>query len=147
MSYSEQINAIYEHLKTSLSNGTFAKLTLGKTIGKTELTNIYFRTIVDNDALKFNVTFRYLSEEIIEIKPIEDVVMLLNQYLNNPFLTVILFTTEKDILIKLNKNYGPHVIYENFIFNNLPRYFAYTDPDIEINKNIKKNFLEILKKY
>lgn len=103
MSYSEQINAIYEHLKTSLSKGTFAKLTLGKTIGKTELTNIYFRTIVDNDTLKFNVTFRYLSEEIIEIKPIEDVILLLNQYLNNPFLTVILFTTEKDILMKLNK--------------------------------------------
>ncbi len=103
MNYSEQINSIYEHLKTSLSNGTFAKLTLGKTIGKTELTNIYFRTIVDNDTLKFNVTFRYLSEEIIEIKPIEDVILLLNQYLNNPFLTVILFTTEKDILIKLNK--------------------------------------------
>ena len=100
MSYSEQINAIYDHLKTSLSNGTFAKLTLGKTIGKTELTNVYFRTIVDNDTLKFNVTFRYLSEEIIEIKPIEDVILLLNQYLNNPFLTVILFTTEKDILIK-----------------------------------------------
>jgi hypothetical protein len=103
MNYSEQINAIYEHLKTSLSNGTFAKLTLGKTIGKTELTNIYFRTIVANDTLKFNVTFRYLSEEIIEIKPIEDVILLLNQYLTNPFLTVILFTTEKDILIKLNK--------------------------------------------
>lgn len=103
MIYSEQINVIFEHLKTSLSNGTFAKLTLGKTVGKTELTNIYFRTIVENEALKFNVTFRYLSEEIVEIKPIEDVVMLLNQYLNNPFLTVILFTTEKDILIKLNK--------------------------------------------
>jgi len=103
MSYSEQINALYDHLKTSLSNGTFAKLTLGKTIGKTELTNVYFRTIVDNDTLKFNVTFRYLSEEIIEIKPIEDVILLLNQYLNNPFLTVILFTTKKDILIKLNK--------------------------------------------
>ena len=58
MNYSEQINSIYEHLKTSLSNGTFAKVTLGKTIGKTELTNIYFRTIVDNDTLKFNVTFR-----------------------------------------------------------------------------------------
>lgn len=103
MNYSEQINAIYDHLKTSLSNGTFAKLTLGKTIGKTELTNIYFRTIIVNNTLKFNVTFRYLSEEIIEIKPIEDVLLLLNQYLNNPFLTVILFTTEKDILIKLNK--------------------------------------------
>ena len=103
MIYSEQINVIFEHLKTSLSNGTFAKLTLGKTVGKTELTNIYFRTFEENETLKFNVTFRYLSEEIIEIKPIEDVVMLLSQYLNNPFLTVILFTTEKDILIKLNK--------------------------------------------
>ncbi len=103
MIYSEQIIVIFEHLKTSLSNGTFAKLTLGKTVGKTELTNIYFRTIVENETLKFNVTFRYLSEEIVEIKPIEDVVMLLSQYLNNPFLTVILFTTEKDILIKLNK--------------------------------------------
>ena len=103
MIYSEPINIIFEHLKTSLANGTFAKLTLGKTIGKTELTNLYFRTIVENDTLKFNVTFRYLSEEIIEIKPIEDVIMLLSQYLNNPFLTVILFTTEKDILIKLNK--------------------------------------------
>ena len=103
MIYSEQINVIFEHLKTSLVNGTFAKLTLGKTVGKNELTNIYFRTVVENETLKFNVTFRYLSEEIIEIKPIEDVVMLLSQYLNNPFLTLILFTTEKDILIKLNK--------------------------------------------
>ena len=103
MIYTEKINVKFEHLKTSLSNGTFAKLTLGKTVGKTELTNIYFRTFEENETLKFNVTFRYLSEEIVEIKPIEDVVMLLSQYLNNPFLTVILFTTEKDILIKLNK--------------------------------------------
>jgi hypothetical protein len=50
-------------------------------------------------------------------------------------------------LLKLNKNYGPNVIYKKFIIDNLPRYFAYTDPDIEINKNIKKNFLEILKDY
>lgn len=103
MIYLEPITAIFEQLKTSLANGTFAKLTLGKTVGKTELTNIYFRTIVENDILKLNVTFRYLSEEIVEVKPIEDVVMLLTQYINNPFLTVILFTTEKDILIKLNK--------------------------------------------
>lgn len=103
MIYLEPIHILFEQLKSSLEHGTFAKLTLGKTIGKTELTNIYFRTIVDNDVLKFNVTFRYLSEEIVEIRPIEDVVMLLSQYLNNPFLTVILFTTEKDILIKLNK--------------------------------------------
>jgi hypothetical protein len=50
-------------------------------------------------------------------------------------------------LLKLKKNYGHNVIYENFIFKNLPCYVAYTDPDIEINKNIKENFLEILKDY
>ena len=50
-------------------------------------------------------------------------------------------------LLKLNKNYGHNVIYKNFIFKNLPKYFAYTDSDIEINKNIKKNFLETLKEY
>ena len=103
MIYLEPISEIVAQLKTSLENGTFAKLTLGKTIGKTELTNIFFRTIVDNDELKFNVTFRYLSEEVLKIKPIEDVTMILSQYINNPFLTVILFTTEKDTLIKLNK--------------------------------------------
>ena len=58
---------------------------------------------------------------------------ILNFYKNRKY-------KKKFYLIKLNKNYGPHVIYENFIFNNLPIYFAYTDPDIEINKNIKKKF-------
>lgn len=103
MIYLQPISEIVAQLKTSLENGTFAKLTLGKTIGKTELTNIFFRTVVDNNELKFNVTFRYVHEEIVEIKPIEDVTMILSQYINNPFLTVILFTTEKDTLIKLNK--------------------------------------------
>lgn len=103
MIYLQPISEIVAQLKTSIENGTFAKLTLGKTIGKTELTNIFFRTVVDNNELKFNVTFRYVHEEIVEIKPIEDVTMILSQYINNPFLTVILFTTEKDTLIKLNK--------------------------------------------
>lgn len=103
MVYLEPISEIVEQLKISLEEGTFAKLTLGKTIGKTELTNIFFRTIVEDDTLKFNVTFRYLHEEIVEIKPIEEAKEIMMQYINNPFLTVILFTTEKDILIKLNK--------------------------------------------
>ena len=63
MLYLESITTIFEQLKESLANGTFAKLTLGKTIGKTELTNIYFRTIVDNDVLKFNVTFKNVKTD------------------------------------------------------------------------------------
>lgn len=103
MVYLEPISEIVEQLKISLEEGTFAKLTLGKTIGKTELTNIFFRTVVENETLKFNVTFRYIHEEIVEIKPIEEAKEIMLQYINNPFLTIILFTTEKDTLIKLNK--------------------------------------------
>lgn len=103
MVYLEPISELFEQLKTSLEEGTFAKLTLGKTIGKTELTNIFFRTIVEDDILKFNVTFRYVHEEIVEIKPIEEAKEIMMQHINNPFLTIILFTTEKDTLIKLNK--------------------------------------------
>lgn len=103
MVYLEPISEIVEQLKISLEEGTFAKLTLGKTIGKTELTNIFFRTVVEDDTLKFNVTFRYIHEEIVEIKPIEEAKEIMLQYINNPFLTIILFTTEKDTLIKLNK--------------------------------------------
>ncbi len=103
MVYLEPISEIFEQLKISLEEGTFAKLTLGKTIGKTELTNIFFRTIIDNDELKFNITYRYVHEEIVEIKPIDEAKEIMMQYINNPFLTIILFTTEKDTLIKLNK--------------------------------------------
>ena len=34
----------FDKVKDSISNGTFAKLTLAKTIGNTQLMNIYIRT-------------------------------------------------------------------------------------------------------
>ena len=52
---------------------------------------------------------------------------------------------KKFFLVKLFKNYGHNVIYEKFIYNNLPQIFAYTDPDISLNKKLKKNFLFFLK--
>ena len=51
---------------------------------------------------------------------------------------------KKFFLIKLFKNYGHNVIYEKFIYNSLPQIFAYTDPDISLNKKLKKNFLFFL---
>lgn len=52
---------------------------------------------------------------------------------------------KKFFLIKLFKNFGHNVIYEKFIYNALPNVFAYTDPDISLNKKLKKNFLLFLK--
>jgi len=54
---------------------------------------------------------------------------------------------KKYYLLKLDQNYGPYIIYKKFILNYLPNYFAYSDPDIEINRNINRHFLNILKNY
>lgn len=78
----------------------------------------------------------------LSIKPIildnhSDEKNLLKYYCNN--------NKKKFFLINLPDNYGHNVIYKKFIYNNLPQIFAYTDPDISLNKKLKKNFLLFLK--
>jgi hypothetical protein len=91
---------------TSISNRTFAKLTLAKTIGKPELQNIYVRTITIENELKCNVIFKIYKEglqEIEKIIPLNKLGDELIPYINNPFMSAILFTTENDFVMKLNK--------------------------------------------
>ena len=52
MDFKETFSEFYSKVKNSIANGTFAKLTLAKTIGNTDLMNIYVRPIVDEDVLK-----------------------------------------------------------------------------------------------
>ena len=68
MSFKETFSEFYSKVKSSLDDGTFAKLTLAKTIGNTELMNIYVRPIMDEDVLKLELKFKFQQEEIIEIK-------------------------------------------------------------------------------
>jgi len=103
MSFTETFNEFYTKVKESLTDGTFAKLTLAKTIGKTDLKNIYIRPIVIDGALKLELKFRYQEEEVFEIYSIDETQEKLKTYLNNPFLSAILFTTEFDLTYKLNK--------------------------------------------
>src|SRR5574343_72073 len=91
---------------TSISNRTFAKLTLAKTIGKPELQNIYVRTITIENELKCNVIFKIYKEglqELEKIIPLNELGDELIPYINNPFMSAILFTTENDFVMKLNK--------------------------------------------
>jgi len=103
MSFTETFNEFYIKVKESLIDGTFAKLTLAKTIGKTDLKNIYIRPIVIDGVLKLELKFRYQEEELFEIYSIDETQEKLKTYLNNPFLSAILFTTEFDLTYKLNK--------------------------------------------
>lgn len=101
--FTDSFKDFYEKFKTSLSDGTFAKLTFAKTIGNTELKNIYIRPVIDGDELKMELKFRFQQEELFEIHTIETAFDRLLPFLNNPFLSVILFTTEFDLIYKLNK--------------------------------------------
>lgn len=96
----------FNTFKESITSKTFAKLTFAKTIGKPELQNIYVRTFDENGELKLLVTFKIYKEGLQEIEktiPIEEAENELIPYINNPFMSVLLFTTEADITMKLNK--------------------------------------------
>lgn len=96
----------FTRVKESISNGTFAKLTLAKTVGKPELQNIYVRTLVEENQLKLQLTFKIYKnglQELVKICNIEEMEQELIPCINNPFLSCLLFTTEADITMKLNK--------------------------------------------
>jgi hypothetical protein len=47
--------------------------------------------------------FKFQKEEIVEIHTIDSTFNRLVAFINNPFLSAILFTTERDLTYKLNK--------------------------------------------
>ena len=103
MSFTESFSDFYNHVKASLADGTFAKLTMAKTIGNNDLMNIYVRPIVEEGILKMELKYKFQQEEIIEIHTIDNSRDKLITYINNPFLSAILFTTQFDLTYKLNK--------------------------------------------
>lgn len=110
MPFKESFSEFYSKVKTSLADGTFAKLTLAKTIGNTELMNIYVRPIVEEDVLKLELKFKFQREEIVEIYFVEKAFERLLEFINNPFLSAILFTTEFDLTYKLNKKRSVSIV-------------------------------------
>ncbi|MFM9988809.1 hypothetical protein [Flavobacterium sp.] len=103
MPNSQTYTTIFNKFKESINDGTFAKLTLAKTIGNTQLMNIYVRTVVEDGKLLLCLKFKFQQEEIIENHSIDEAIFILTPYINNPFLSVLLFTTEADVTMKLNK--------------------------------------------
>ncbi|HPW97567.1 MAG TPA: hypothetical protein PK218_03305 [Flavobacterium sp.] len=118
MDFKETFSEFYSKVKNSIADGTFAKLTLAKTIGNTDLMNIYVRPIVDEDVLKLELKFKFQKEEIIEIRTIEETFDRLLEFINNPFLSAILFTTAFDLTYKLNKKRAVSMIEQFPSFGN-----------------------------
>ena len=119
MSYEPVFALFWERVKQSIEDKTFAKLTLAKTIGDTELKNIYVRPILDeNNDMKMSVIARYKTEEIESFHSLEESYPILFSYINKPFLSALLFTSEQDVVFKLNKKRAGSITVQ-FV----PRYF------------------------
>jgi hypothetical protein len=103
MSFQTEFALFWESVKESMANYTFAKLTLAKTIGDTELKNIYMRPVLMDGQVRISLIARYKTEEIESFHTLEEAFFVLSSYMNNPFLTALLFTTENDLTFKLNK--------------------------------------------
>ena len=110
MPFKESFLEFYAKVKVSLEDGTFAKLTLAKTIGNTELMNIYVRPVVEENDLQLELKFKFQKEEIVEIHTIDSAFNRLLEFINNPFLAAILFTTEFDLTYKLNKKRAVSIV-------------------------------------
>jgi hypothetical protein len=119
MSFQPVFVQFWEKVKESVQNGTYAKLTLAKTIGDTELKNIYVRPVLlEEGGYTLSVTARYKTEEIESFHTLEEAFEVLVPYMNNPFLTALLFTTENDITFKLNKKRVASIIEQAPTFKN-----------------------------
>lgn len=103
MSNAEILSNFYLEVKTSIENGTFSKLTFAKTIGNTQLMNIYVRVIVENEKLVLELKYKFQQDEQIEVYGIDKAFDVLTNYVSNPFQSLLLFTCEKDLTLKINK--------------------------------------------
>ena len=106
MSYQEVFILFWDRVKESVQEKRFAKLTMAKTIGKPDLKNIFLRPIYSDDGFKVLLKLRYRSketEDIEETLTLEAAFSALKPHLKKSFLSVLLFTTTKDVTFKINK--------------------------------------------
>jgi len=106
MPYNDLFIQFWEHVTESTANNNFAKLTMAKTIGKLDLKNIFVRPVESKGEFKVLLKLRYRSRDTEDKEnelTLDEAFKILKNHLKNPFSSVILFTTTKDITFKINK--------------------------------------------
>ena len=135
MPYQTVFVEFYEQVKSSINQGTFAKLTFAKTIGDTELKNIYVRLhILETGGYNFAFNTRYKSEEVESFHTIDEAFMILSSYIKNPFTSALLFTTERDLTFKVNKKNAGSLIEQLPTFKHI---------SIEMNEMLERGIIKI----
>ncbi|MBV1887716.1 MAG: hypothetical protein KUG51_00330 [Urechidicola sp.] len=122
MPYQDVFVLFWEQVKESVQEGRFAKLTMAKTIGKPNLRNIFFRPVYSEDDFKVLVKFRYRSrdtEDVEEELRLEKAFEVLKSHLRTSFSSVLLFTTTKDVIFKINKKGAGSITENSSTFHNV----------------------------
>ncbi len=120
MPYQDTFVLFLEQVKESVQKGEFAKLTMAKTIGKLELKNIFVRPLASKGKVLVKFSYRPRETEDVEKEvTLEEAFDVLKEYLRNPFLSVLLFTTAKDVTFKINKKGAGNITENSPTFNNV----------------------------
>jgi len=96
----------WKQLTESAKEGSFAKLTMAKTIGKPNLRNIFVWPVYSEDEFKVLLKLRYRSKETEDQEDeltLEEAYTVVKSHLRKSFSSVLLFTTAKDVIFKINK--------------------------------------------
>ena len=131
MPYQDVFVLFWEQVKESVQEGHFAKLTMAKTIGKPNVRNIFVRPVYSEDGFKVLLKFRYRSIETDDKEDeltLEEAFLVLKSHLRKSCSSVLLFTTTKDVIFKINKK-GASSITES-----CPSFSDVTPPNMDIEK-------------
>lgn len=106
MEYQDVFVLFGEQVEKSIKEGSFAKLTMAKTIGKPKLKNIFVRPVYSKHGFSVLLKYRYRLRTVADTEEeltLDDAFAVLKEHLRNPFSSVIAFTTTQDLLFKINK--------------------------------------------
>ncbi|MDT0554219.1 hypothetical protein [Urechidicola vernalis] len=115
MEYQRVFIDFWSEVEQSVQENRFAKLTMAKTIGKPNLKNIFLRPIYAEDGFKVLLKIHYRSKDSEDEEKemtLKQAFGILEPHLKKSFLSVLLFTTSKDVVFKINKK-GAGSITEN----------------------------------
>lgn len=130
MSYQNIFDLFWNQVKASVEEGSFAKLTMAKTIGKPNLKNIFVRPLNSEDDFKVLVKSHYRSKETEDEEQelsLEETYTFLKSHLQTSFSSVLLFTTKKDVTFKINKKGAGRITENNPTFRDVKQ--AKTDKE------------------
>ena len=106
MPYQDVFVNFWEHVKESVQEKKFAKLTMAKTIGKPNLRNIFVRPIYGEDGFKVLLKLRYRSRETEDQEDeltLDEAFEVIKAHLTNPFFRCCYLPQQKMWFLKLTK--------------------------------------------